>query len=254
MPSRERRLTVRLDVSELYSILYSVYGEPGWWPAETEFEVCAGAILTQSTSWKNAEMAIASLKSAGLMSAEKLAHADVTAIEELVKPSGFYRQKAERLRVFSRFLLERHHGSLEELAGIEMGNSRNELLSIHGIGEETADSILLYACNMPVFVADAYSRRILGRLGLVYSKSGYAEVKRFVERSVGGDVVLYNRLHALLVEFGKKLCRSEPACSRCFLSDRCKFGSRKLKVEKRVSNREHKDQSGRERYDKRQLG
>ncbi len=239
MPSRKAASSLPLiDLEEFYAVLLGHYGDPMWWPADTPFEMCAGAILTQNTSWKNVERAIAGLKKLNLMTASAIARTAPDVLEQVIKSSGSYRQKARRLRLFAQFVLESYGGRVEQMRGVHVDTLRRELLSIHGIGPETADSILLYACDKPVFVADAYSRRIFGRLGVAPGDTGYGALKSMVEGRLRADAPMYNRLHALLVEFGKQLCRQEPLCSRCFVSSRCRYGLNSLNVKKRVSEDE----------------
>ena len=239
MPSRKAASSLPLiELEEFYVTLLGHYGDPMWWPADTPFEMCAGAILTQNTSWRNAERAIAGLKKLNLMTASAIAGTAPDELEQVIKPSGSYRQKARRLRLFSEFVLERYGGRVEHMREVRVDTLRKELLSIHGIGPETADSILLYACDKPVFVADAYSRRILGRLGIAPGETSYRALRSMVEGRLRADAPMYNRLHAVLVEFGKLQCRQEPLCSSCFVSSRCRYGLNRLKVKKRVSENE----------------
>lgn len=219
-----------MSYGQLYSALLRHYGNPAWWPAESPFEVCMGAILTQNTSWTNVEKAINRLKRSTKIDPASIVHLGQEDLEELIKQSGFYRQKARRLLIFSRFILERCNGDIGALSVGPVEEVRRTLLQLEGIGDETADAIMVYACGLPVFVADAYSRRVLSRLGLVEADSDYAEVREIVEGKFGKDTLRLNRLHALLVEFSKDKCRKTPLCKNCFLMNSCPFGSRQLQV------------------------
>lgn len=255
MPSRKAASVLPpIDIEEFYCILLDHYGDPGWWPAETKFEICAGAILTQNTSWSNAERAIAVMKRLNLMTAQAIARTGLDELEQAIMSSGSYRQKARRLRAFAQFILERYGGKVEHMCEAPADILRRELLSVHGIGPETADSILLYACKKKAFVADAYSRRILGRLGVAPLEGSYGELKSMMESKLQADALKYNRLHALLVEFGKSLCRPEPLCSRCFVSSKCSYGLKRLKVKQRITEDKNKEKTGRERKNERNFG
>lgn len=189
---------------ELYHRMYSKLGHLGWWPADEPFEVCVGAILTQNTNWKNVEKAIANLKSAGCLSPEKIAGLEFNKLCQLVRPSGFYKQKARRLVNFSKWWLER--GGIDSLKELDTERLREELLNINGIGFETADSILLYAFERPVFVVDAYTYRILLRHNLIGEECDYNTLQEIFMSNLPHDVELFKNYHALLVEVGKRWC------------------------------------------------
>ncbi|MDX8412213.1 MAG: endonuclease III domain-containing protein [Mariprofundaceae bacterium] len=179
-----------------------------------------GAILTQNTNWKNVEMAIASLKDAGMLDAEKIAACDTVRIGELIRASGFFKQKAARLKIFCRFYLAQGKES-----GLKrLGNPRQALLALHGIGPETADSMLLYALNIPVFVVDAYTQRIFSRLGLLAAKASYADTQQLFHDHLTVETGLFNEYHALIVAHAKRHCRVKPLCSGCPLHDLCPTG------------------------------
>lgn len=189
-------------------------GHQNWWPAETPFEVCVGAILTQNTNWSNVERAIKNLKQAGLLSPEGIAAAEDERLFELIKPAGFYKQKAKRLKAFSKWLLEQ--GGLDALKDTPTETLREMLLSIKGVGHETADSILLYALDRPVFVVDAYTYRIFLRHNLIYEEITYNELQELFMRNLPEDVELFKEYHALLVEVGKRFCKKKkPLCGGC---------------------------------------
>jgi len=217
---------MRKRLLKIYSALATSFGKQQWWPAEGAFEVVVGAVLTQNTNWKNVEKAIANLKKARMLDARRIANADLRKLQVLIKPSGFYRQKAKRLREVAReYLHLRKSETTTEL--------RKQLLSINGVGEETADSILLYALNRPVFVIDAYTRRFVERHELIDGASGtsersaaqrnsdsaraktYSDYQKFFDRNLPKSSSLYNNYHALIVELGKKYCRKKAECESC---------------------------------------
>jgi endonuclease III related protein len=201
-------------VMDLYNRMYQAFGPQYWWPAESPFEVIVGAILTQNTSWTNVETAIAALKERGMLSAAAIAEADESVLAEAVRPSGYYRQKAGRLKEFSVWLIEDFDGDLDNLFNGPVRSVRDALLARKGIGPETADSILLYAGGKPVFVIDAYTVRIIGRAGLT-ELEGYDGLQRFFERNLPVDVALYKEFHAQLVELGKNYCLADAAKAKC---------------------------------------
>ena len=207
---------------EIYQRLLSAYGPQGWWPADTRFEVMVGAILTQATAWRNVERAIQRLKAAGALSPERMARLSEGELAELIRPAGFFRQKTRRLRALLRLIGQ--HGSVEGLLSLPAGELRRQLLSVPGVGPETADSILLYAAGYPVFVVDAYTKRILHRLGLLSGeKAGYEEVQELFESNLPRDPKLYGEYHALLVRHAKEHCRARPRCPGCPLAPVCNF-------------------------------
>jgi endonuclease-3 related protein len=213
--------TAFLDV---YKRLYSAYGPQLWWPAESSFEVVIGAILTQSAAWVNVEKALANLKSAGVMSPAGLRDVPETRLTELLRPSGYFNMKAKKVKAFINHLWTRYNGDLDRMLSQGTKALRGELLSIWGIGEETADDIVLYAANKPVFVIDAYTRRIFERLGLDGGASSYQEWQGMFHSSLPEDAVLYNEYHALLVKHGKDVCRKTPRCRGCCLRSVCRAG------------------------------
>ncbi len=218
----------------VYTALLETYGAQHWWPGATPFEIIVGAILTQRVSWSNVEQAIAALKEAGLMDPASLAGASLERVASLVRPCLYYNAKAEKLRAFLDLLFERHGGDLSCLLALPMDSLRGELLTVRGIGEETADAIILYAAGKPSFVVDAYTRRILTRLGLVEERVRYNELRGFLMASLPADVAMYNEYHALLVRHGKERCRPRPACAGCPLWARCAFAERAKGTPKEV--------------------
>jgi endonuclease III related protein len=203
----------------IYRLLLERYGHRHWWPAETPFEVCVGAILTQNTNWGNVEKAIVNLKRAGSLSAAGIRRLTPGELAELIRPAGFFNVKSERLKGFVDWLFDRAGGSLEELFRTDWRRLREELLTVRGIGRETADSILLYAGHCPTFVVDAYTRRLFSCLGLIAETASYEEVRTFFMESLPADVDLFNEYHALIVEHCKQHCRKRPRCAGCVLGE-----------------------------------
>ena len=203
-------------LEEYYDSLSAAFGPQHWWPGKTQFEVVVGAILTQNTSWTNVERAIANLRGAGLLSATSIEKVPLRTLERQIRCSGYFRQKARKLKAFCEFLHTEHRGSLKRMFATPTPILREKLLGVFGIGLETADSILLYAGLHPVFVVDAYTKRILSRHGWVSGNAPYEEVRVLFERRFPGDVKRFNEFHALIVNTGKQFCRkSDPLCSQC---------------------------------------
>jgi len=203
-----------------YPTLLRHLGPQGWWPARTRLEVILGAILTQNTAWRNAARALQMLRGAGLLSMKKLQGASPAEIETCIRPAGFYHQKAAAIRSFLEWLERTCAGSLHRAFSRPADRLREELLELRGLGPETVDAILLYASGKPFFVADAYTRRVLARHGMVLPDAGYATVQEFVHRSLPPDPKMFNEFHALLVEVGKRYCRRRQAlCGECPLKD-----------------------------------
>lgn len=199
----------------IYRALYRALGPQHWWPGETRLEVIIGAILTQNTAWGNVEKAITNLRNARLLSVTGLRRVRRRTLAALVRPAGYFNQKAVKLKAFISFLDKNYGGSLARMGRTPVTRLREELLNVHGIGPETADSILLYAFKKPSFVVDAYTVRILGRHSLVPVDVSYHEVQRFIAGGVAESVRLYNEFHALIVRLGKDFCRKKPRCDAC---------------------------------------
>ena len=206
-------------VKAIYARLMRAYGPQHWWPAETATEVVVGAILTQNTAWANVERAIANLEGAGRLSWPALHEISEAALAGLIRPSGTFRVKAARLKAFVNVLYNEHCGRLEKMLAGPVERARARLLSIHGIGPETADAILLYAGERPVFVVDAYTRRVLRRHRIIAGGASYESIQRVFQESLAPDVGLFNEYHALLVAVGKKHCRARARCDGCPLAD-----------------------------------
>lgn len=220
---------------KIYSSLYRAYGPQDWWPTgpvkdrkkhartsrgrprreDEAFEIIIGAILTQNTAWTNVEKAIENLRSAGCLSEEAIQRMPLRKLARLIRPSGYFRVKARRVKAFVEFLYREYGGRARDLGQEDPAVLRRKLLSVSGVGPETADSILLYALLRPWFVVDAYTRRIFSRHGLVPGSIGYGELQSFFMSILPRDVGVYNEYHALLVRLGKNVCRPKPACDQC---------------------------------------
>jgi endonuclease-3 related protein len=202
-------------------LLERAYGGSDWWPGNSPFEIAVGAILTQRASWRNVEYAIAELEAQGLLEPAAMASADIRVLEAAIRPSGFYHQKAAYISAFADYLTTRHGGDMTRMRETETTELRRELLELHGVGPETADSILLYALGRPSFVVDAYTIRLLRRLGL-REDLDYESVKRRFEVALKGDVEKYRRMHALIVIHCKERCSARPKCFGCPLRSNCR--------------------------------
>jgi endonuclease III related protein len=241
------------QIRTYYRALFHAWGPQHWWPAQSRFEVIVGAYLTQNTAWTNVEKALANLRGARLLSASGIRRASLSELERLIRPAGYFRQKAKRLKIFVAFLDRQYGGSLAKLFAVPTKKLREELLNLHGVGPETADSVLLYAGNHPVFVVDAYTRRILGRHEILPEKAAYDEIRELLERalaplaeSASGSsetgnrqlaagfpgaahppsvmstakrsslAQVYNEMHGLIVGVGKNYCKkSQARCDEC---------------------------------------
>ncbi len=209
-------MKLKFNIRETYSTLLEHFGPQHWWPGDTPFEITVGAILTQNTNWGNVERAISNLKNTHVLAPRKLHALPEKTLAGLIRPSGYFNVKAKRLRAFLSLLCGKYRGSLKRMFRLPLAELREGLLSVNGIGEETADSIILYAAEKPTFVVDAYTRRILSRHRLCNPKAAYAEVKEVFESRLKPDVKMFNEYHALLVRLGKEFCRSRnPLCSEC---------------------------------------
>ncbi|MBI2980164.1 MAG: endonuclease [Chloroflexi bacterium] len=211
-------------LQNIYLQLIDCYGPQHWWPAEEPFEVMVGAILTQSAAWVNVEKAIANLKSARVLSPGALRRLSLSELATLIHPCGYYNAKALKLKALVDWLGEGYDDNLSNLFTNSIGELREQLLAIWGIGPETADSIILYAADKPVFVIDAYTRRIIDRIGLTPSSNSYAAYQFLFMDNLPADVALFNEYHALLVCLGKNVCRKRPLCQQCCLRGICQFG------------------------------
>ncbi|MCJ7571661.1 MAG: endonuclease [Candidatus Thermoplasmatota archaeon] len=222
----------------IYKILYKKYGKQNWWPVDKRyhkkndsdyrFEIIVGAILTQNTAWSNVEKAIINLKKNNMLNIETIIDANLDSLKEIIKPSGFFNQKAKRLQTISNYLKNNYNSNLDKFFNREIKLIRNELLSLNGIGPETADSILLYAGNKPVFVVDAYTKRLCERIPFK-TKLTYDYIQNFFEKDLKKNfepeelVDTYNEFHALIVKHAKDYCKKKPNCNNCLLNKKCNF-------------------------------
>jgi len=216
MPASRPRQGASRALRRYYQRLYRRFGPQHWWPGRTRFEVILGALLTQNTAWSNVEKALANLRREAGLSPARLARVPAPNLARLLRPSGYFRQKSRAVRGFLHHLNNHYRGSLGRLLGRPTDKLREELLALRGIGPETADSILLYAAHRPVFVIDAYTRRVLARHGLAPAGASYAELQGFFHRHLPAEAKLFNEYHALLVAVGKNYCHNRnPDCSAC---------------------------------------
>jgi len=207
--------------ASMYNVLLERFGKQHWWPAESPFEVIVGAILTQNTSWGNVEKAILNLKKNGLLDPVRLNKLPLEKLAVFIRPAGYYNIKARRLKEFLRFFFGNYGGELKKMSSVPAHFLREELLSVHGIGPETADSIMLYALNKPVFVIDAYTKRVLLRHGIINDRASYDQMQGLFLSGLKKDARVFNEFHALLVRLGKELClKNKPKCGICPLKQK----------------------------------
>lgn len=231
MPARMNKPPGQNDLLRIYDRLYRWAGPRRWWPAETPFEVVVGAILTQNVSWRNVEKAIANLRQAGLLAPAAMHLASEEELQPLIRPAGYFRTKARKLKAFCEFLFNRFGGSLEVMFAKPLEAVRPALLGIYGVGPETADAILCYAGHLPIMVMDAYTLRVFSRLGLVEPTAGYAQMQEFFLSRLPRDVGLFNEYHALIDGLANSLClKRGPRCRECPLLDLCPAGQSEVKA------------------------
>jgi endonuclease-3 related protein len=211
-----------IGLIDLYKLLINYYGNQNWWPAESPIEIVVGAILTQNTNWNNVEKAIRTLKDHNMLNPHKIYNADFEILKDMIKPAGFYNQKAIYLKNITHFILNELDGDIINLQEYSVPIARKKLLSIKGVGFETADSILLYAVKMPIFIVDLYTIRLFSRMKIGLPKKNYNSVQDYIMNNIIKDVTIYNEFHALIVEHSKKYCRKKPLCDICFLNLYCK--------------------------------
>ena len=211
-------------LQKIFDRMLSCYGPQGWWPADTPFEVMVGAVLTQATAWTNVERAIARLKDADALSPAAIRGLDTEELATLIYSSGFHNAKALRLKALVQYLGDAYGDDIDAMRREDGAKLRRELLAVKGIGEETADAILLYALGKASFVIDAYTRRLTGRLGVAPNSDAYSAYQRMFVDSLPRDTALYSEYHALIVEHCKEACRKTPACEGCCLRDICATG------------------------------
>lgn len=210
------------EVNKTYLTLKDWFGFLDWWPGETKDEIIIGAILTQNTNWKNVEKAIANLRKEQTLDLKKISSIKTGKLERLIRPSGFYRQKASRLKGFASYIFDNYKG-LDQFFEKDLASLREELLSLKGIGPETADSIILYAAEKPIFVIDAYTIRIMSRIHGKKKEFEYGDLQSLISKGIREDLALYKDFHAQFVELGKNYCKKEPLCEECPLSRICKY-------------------------------
>jgi endonuclease-3 related protein len=207
-------------LTNVYDRLLTALGPQNWWPGDSRFEMMVGAVLVQNTAWKNVQRAIANLREADVMEPAALYAVPESELAELIRPSGYFQVKTRRLRHLLQFVMEEYGGSLDAMFRTDLPALREQLLAVHGIGPETADSILLYAGRLPTFVVDTYTHRVLARHGWIGYEADYHEIKDYFETALPEDVPLYNEYHALLVRLGKDYCRkTNPKCEACPLRE-----------------------------------
>jgi len=209
-------------LGKIYKRLYKAFGPRRWWPGETPFEVMVGAVLTQNTAWSNVEKAILNLKKEKLLTPQRLNGIRTSRLARLIRPAGYFNVKAKRLKSLVGFLFKEYRGDLRRMRGEGVRTLRPKLLGVHGIGPETCDSILLYALEKPVFVIDAYTKRIFSRCGVTKEDIPYEKLQSFFMKNLPNSVQLYNEYHALIVQLGKDICRTSPKCGLCCIRDLCK--------------------------------
>jgi len=208
-----------VDLYEVYERLLAAYGPQHWWPADSPFEVIVGAVLTQNTNWQNVAKAIRNLREADLLSLHGLHELSAEELAEYIRPCGYYQLKAGRLKNLLRFIVQQYDGDLEQMFARPRDELREELLGINGVGPETADSILLYAGNLPSFVVDAYTHRIFKRHGWIEFEADYYALQELCESGLDRDAAIFNEYHALLVRVGNQHCRATPKCNGCPLAE-----------------------------------
>ena len=211
----------RIWLLSIYEKLSERYSPCNWWPAESSFEVILGAILTQNTSWHNVEKALKNLKRVNGLEPENIAALTGDDLINAIRPSGFYKQKAKTIKAFLEYYKYKYNYKIRNIPKTTLDIVRQELLSIYGIGEETADCILLYAFNIPTFVVDEYTKRILSRVGFIETAVTNTLLKDIIENALQKNTSLYNEFHALFVNLGKEYCRKNPKCQNCPLRDAC---------------------------------
>ncbi len=222
-------------LKNIFANLLDTYGPQSWWPADTPFEVMLGDILTQNTAWTNVEKALTSLSKVCELTPEDIHSLPLDHLEEAIRPSGYFRQKAKKLKIFCHFYLEEYKGDFDLMKSVQIQKLRRQLLDLHGIGPETADSILLYALDKPIFVVDAYTVRLFSRLGLCAEKAKYEEVQSLFMENLEPNALTFNEYHALIVKHAKETCRKRaPECEDCTLAGMCAWEFKIQKEKTRV--------------------
>ena len=209
----------------IYAKLLARYGSQHWWPADEPWEVMIGTVLTQQATWINAERAIANLKAAGVISSSALRRLPAAELARLIRPSVYHNAKTKKLKALALWLKEHYRDNLDELFNHDINTLRRQLLAVYGVGEETADSIILYAAGKPIFVIDAYTRRIVNRLGFAPAENSYRAYQSLFMTNLPPETGLFNEYHALLVRLGKEVCRPRPRCGECALIEICRYAN-----------------------------
>ncbi|MEX0763107.1 MAG: hypothetical protein WD208_05230 [Dehalococcoidia bacterium] len=222
--SRRRKYPSSDQLMEVYERLLAAYGPRNWWPGDGDFEIVMGAILTQNTSWKNVERALTRMRESGIWSFKAVHEADLPVLADAIRPSGYYNSKARKLKEFALVVMDEFDGDANTLWSLETATLRERLLGIWGIGEETADDIVLYVAEKPSFVIDKYTRRIVDRLGWRVAGDRYADYQALFMDRLPVDAPLYNEYHALLDGHAARTCQTSPACNACCLADLCPTG------------------------------
>ena len=217
-------LTTDTSLQDIFDRMLAHYGEQRWWPADTPFEMMVGAVLTQATSWTNVEIAIARMKDAAVLSPAAIRGMDIETLASLIYSSGFYNAKAQRLKALVAYLGETYDDDIGTMRLMDGAKLRRELLGVKGIGEETADAILLYALGKPSFVIDAYTRRLISRLGIAPDSEAYSAYQKLFSDNLPQDTTMFAEYHALIVQHGKEACRKTPVCEGCCLRSVCPTG------------------------------
>ena len=224
------------SLNSIYKRLFAAYGPQHWWPGRTRFEIAVGAILTQNVAWTNVEKAIMVLRSKKLLRPEALDRLTAARIAPLIRSTGYFNQKAKKLKAFLAWFAGYGY-SFQKISAMDLADLREELLSVKGIGPETADSILLYALGKKIFVVDAYTGRILSRTGNLRGGEGYQEIQKLFHARFRGDVAAYNELHALFVRLGKEVCKKLPRCGECPIARVCAHAARNRRSGRNVRRR-----------------
>ncbi len=216
----------RQDIEWLFTVLYDTYGPRNWWPTVHggAFELVIGAILVQNISWSNVERALINLREADVWSFRAILESPDEEMHVLIRPSGYYKAKTRKLKEFATFIVECHHGDLESLFALPIDEMRAQLLSVWGIGEETADDIILYGAKKPSFVIDAYTKRLLARLGWEIEGKSYSAYQQLFHQLLPHDAQLFNEYHALIDYHVARICKKKPLCDKCAFADQCPVG------------------------------
>ena len=200
---------------DAYDRLLETFGRQHWWPGDTPFEIAVGAILTQNTNWKNVEKALENLRESDALSVSAIDRLEQEELEELIQPAGYFRLKTKRLKNFVALIVNEFDGEFDQLLALDKESLREKLLGVNGIGPETADSIVLYAADKPIFVIDAYTSRVLKRHGWIDYDADYFAMQEYFHSSLETDAELFNEYHALIVQVGKQFCGKKPKCEEC---------------------------------------